>query len=68
MFDSLYLYKNQLLFLKPHPDYPTIKDISMIKGREVKPLFECNGFCGVNDLSERIETEEEINYGQLNMF
>lgn len=60
--------KNQLLFLKPHPDYPTIKDISMIKGREVKPLFECNGFCGVNDLSERIETEEEINYGQLNMF
>lgn len=60
--------KNQLLFLKPHPDYPNIKDISMIKGREVKPLFECNGFCGVNDLSERTETEEEINYGQLDMF
>jgi len=60
--------KNQLLFLKPHPKYPNIKDISMIKGREVKPLFECNGFCGVNDLSERTETEEEINYGQLDMF
>jgi len=60
--------KNQLIFLKPHPDYPAIKDISMIKGREVKPLFECNGFCGVNDLSERTETEKEINYGQLDMF
>jgi 3'-phosphoadenosine 5'-phosphosulfate sulfotransferase (PAPS reductase)/FAD synthetase len=62
---------NQLLFLKPHPKYPNIKDISMIKGREVKPLLECNGFCGVNDLSERSETELEINYqedNQLKMF
>ena len=56
-----------LLFLKPHPDYPEIKDISMIKGREVKPLSECNGFCGINDLSERNETEKEINY-QLDIF
>jgi 3'-phosphoadenosine 5'-phosphosulfate sulfotransferase (PAPS reductase)/FAD synthetase len=53
---------NQLLFLKPHSLYPNVKDISMIKGREVKPLFECNGFCGTNDLSERTETEKEINY------
>jgi 3'-phosphoadenosine 5'-phosphosulfate sulfotransferase (PAPS reductase)/FAD synthetase len=63
--------KNQLLFLKPHPDYPNVKDISMIKGREVKPLLECNGFCGINDLSERSETELEINYqedNQLKMF
>jgi PP-loop superfamily ATP-utilizing enzyme len=57
-----------LVFLKPHKDYPEIKDISMMKGREVKPLFECNGFCGVNDLSERTQTEEEINYGQLDIF
>lgn len=51
-----------LVFLKPHPDYPNNKDISMMKGREPKPLFECNGFCGINDLSERSETESEINY------
>jgi 3'-phosphoadenosine 5'-phosphosulfate sulfotransferase (PAPS reductase)/FAD synthetase len=51
-----------LVFLKPHPDYPTIKDISLMKGREPKPLMECNGFCGINDLEERIETENEINY------
>jgi hypothetical protein len=50
------------VFLKPHPDYPTIKDISLMKGREPKPLMECNGFCGINDLEERIETENEINY------
>jgi len=52
-----------LVFLKPHPDYPQIKDISMMKGREPKPLMECNGFCGVNDL-ERNPTEKEINYQQ----
>ena len=58
---------NQLVFLKPHKDYPFIKDLSMMKGREPKPLFECNGFCGVNDLEERKETEKEINY-QLDIF
>ena len=50
-----------LVFLKHHPDYPNIKDISMMKGREPKPLMECNGFCGINDL-ERNPTEKEINY------
>ena len=53
------------LFLKPHPDYPDVKDISMKKGREPKPLQECNGFCGINDLSERNKTENEINWEQL---
>lgn len=59
-----------LLFLKPHKDYPEIKDISMKKGREVKPLLECNGFCGVNDLDVRSETEKEINFAdnQIDMF
>ena len=51
-----------LVFLKPHPEYPEIKDISMMKGKEPKPLFECNGFCGTNDLEERSDTESEINY------
>jgi 3'-phosphoadenosine 5'-phosphosulfate sulfotransferase (PAPS reductase)/FAD synthetase len=53
---------NTLVFLKPHPDYPEIKDLSKMDGREPKPLFECNGFCGVNDLAPRSATESEINY------
>ncbi len=55
------------MFLKPHKDYPNLKDISMMKGREPEPLFECNGFCGVNDLEERKESEKEINY-QMDIF
>jgi len=35
-----------LVFLKPHPSYPLLKDISMMKGRMAEPLMECNGFCG----------------------
>lgn len=50
-----------LVFLLPHPDYPNIKDISMMKGRPPKPLTDCNGFCGINDL-EKNPTENEINY------
>src|SRR5690606_4196044 len=34
-----------LVFLKPHPSYPEMKDLSMMKGRPVEPLMECNGFC-----------------------
>jgi hypothetical protein len=56
-----------LVFLMPHPNYPNIKDISMMKGREPEPLMECNGFCGVNDLEERKESENDINYEQLTM-
>lgn len=51
-----------LVFLKPHPDYPNIKDISMMKGREPKPLTDCNGFCGVNDIEKRSPTELELNF------
>ena len=43
---------NKLVFLKPHPKYPHIKDLSMMEGREPKPLMECNGFCTSNDLEE----------------
>ncbi len=50
------------VFLKPHPDYPNHKDLSMMEGRPVEPLIECNGFCGTNDFSERNETEKEINF------
>jgi|TARA_R110001632_G_scaffold226056_1_gene359425 hypothetical protein len=57
-----------LVFLKPHKDYPNIKDISMMKGREPQPLTDCNGLaCGVKDLDERNDTENEINF-QTNIF
>lgn len=52
-----------LVFLKPHPDYPTVKDISMMKGREPKPLMDCNGFgCAVNDFMPINPTSKEINF------
>lgn len=52
-----------LVFLKPHPKFPFHKDISMMKGRPPKPLIDCNGFCGVNELSKKKnKTENEINY------
>ena len=35
------------VFLIPHPDYPNHKDLSMMKGRPVESLIECNGFCGI---------------------
>ena len=51
-----------LVFLMPHPDYPNIKDLSMLKGREPKALVDCNGFCGTKDLDDRDNSEGEINY------
>lgn len=57
-----------LVFLKPHKDYPQIKDISMMKGREPKPLFECNGLgCTINDLEPLNDTDKEINF-QVELF
>ena len=50
---------NQKVFLKKHPDYPNTKCIDDMKGREPKPLFECNGFCGTNDFTPN-ETQKEL--------
>ena len=50
-----------LVFLKAHPDYPELKDISQMKGRPPEPLLECNGFCGTNDLSPQ-PAQSDINY------
>lgn len=36
------------LFLKKHTNY-NYKDITMVKGKEPRPLIECNGMCGIND-------------------
>lgn len=49
------------LFLKPHADYPYCDVVTNKKAREVKPLNDCNGFCGVNDLIGKNETEMELN-------
>lgn len=53
---------NMFVFLKKHPDYPNLKDITEMPSRKVEPLMECNGFCGTNDLSPRSATESEINF------
>jgi len=53
------------VFLKPHPNYPDVKDISMMSGREPKPLMECNGFCGIDDLGTPDKTAlDELNFDQ----
>lgn len=50
-----------LVFLKHNPKYPHMKDLSMMKGRKIKPLMDCNGFCGTHDL-KKVDYENEINY------
>ena len=55
---------NTLVFLKKHPNYPHLKTIDDMPGREIKPLVDCNGLCGVNDLSERSQTELELNFDE----
>lgn len=59
--------KNTLVFLERHKDYPNIKTIDQMEGREPKPLMECNGFCSTNLLDKPNETENEINF-QLDLF
>lgn len=41
--------KGDPVFLKHNPDYPHIKDLSMMKGRDVESLVECTGFCSTKD-------------------
>jgi len=53
---------NTLVFLKKHKDYPELKCIDDMPQMEVKPLFECNGFCGTNDLIPRNNTSNQINF------
>ena len=53
--------KANLVFLVKNPNYPELKSIDDFPQMEVKPLFECNGFCSTNDLV-RNPTELELNY------
>ena len=52
---------NVLVFLKKHPDYPQLKDITEMPECKVEPLMECNGFCGTNDL-DRSPTEHQLHF------
>lgn len=54
------------VFLKKNDKYPLLKSIDEMPQCKVEPLFECNGMCGINDLSERNKTEFEINYDDTN--
>ncbi len=58
-------YSN-LVFLKKHKDYPN-KTISDFKKQEVKPLNDCNGFCGIDEMNPKNETEKEINFSQMEL-
>jgi 3'-phosphoadenosine 5'-phosphosulfate sulfotransferase (PAPS reductase)/FAD synthetase len=51
-----------LVFLKKHPNYPELKCLDDMKLQEVKPLLDCNGFCGLDVLTPKNETRNEINY------
>jgi hypothetical protein len=53
--------KSHLVFLRFNPEFPANKCLSDMPLRKVEPLFECNGMCGVNDLSERSPTEKDLN-------
>jgi len=53
-----------LIFLKPHPDFPEHKSLMDMKGRPPEPLTDCNGFCGVDDLNKKSSTTKEINFDE----
>ena len=53
---------DELVFLVKHPSYPDLKCLDDMKGREVKPLTDCNGFCGVDDLLPKNQTQAELNF------
>jgi len=49
------------LFLMAHPDYPEYKTVMDKKSQKVEPLMECNGLCGINELSPKNPTAGELN-------
>ena len=53
---------NQTVFLRTNPNYPEIKTIDDMTGREPEPLVECNGFCGTNDLLEQPVTPDNLEF------
>lgn len=41
-----------LVFLKHHPAWPDVKDISMMIGRPPEMLIECSGFCSTSETKQ----------------
>ncbi len=60
--------EKKFLFLKKNKNYPEIKTIDDKEGRPVRPLVDCNGFCGTNDLLDVSPTEKEINHSEFDVF
>jgi len=48
------------VFLIKHPGYPEHKCIDDWPIMEVKPLVDCNGFCGTNDLVSTAEVKSQL--------
>ena len=57
--------KKQNVFLIPHPNYPELEKFDNLKGREPKPLTDCIGLCGTDDLLPKNKTEKEIAWESL---
>lgn len=52
-----------LVFLEKHPKYSN-KCIDDMEGREIEPIADCNGFCGIDELNQNNKTVNEINWSQ----
>ena len=50
------------VFLIKHPKYPNHKSIDDMPKCKVEAIFECNGFCGTDDLNERTTAEKQLNF------
>lgn len=48
-----------LVFLKKHPKYPN-KSIDDMRECDLEPLVDCNGFCGIDELSPISKTHKEL--------
>lgn len=52
-----------LVFLRKNSNFPHLKSLDEMKGKfESETLNDCNGFCGVNDLSVNKNLEEQLNF------
>jgi 3'-phosphoadenosine 5'-phosphosulfate sulfotransferase (PAPS reductase)/FAD synthetase len=49
------------LFLEKNSDYPYIDTIFDKGLMDVKPLVDCNGFCGIDDIAKKNQTRKELN-------
>lgn len=56
---------NSQVFLRKNKKYPNLKCLDDMRGREVRPLVDCNGFCGTNDLNPVHPTDFDINREQI---